>query len=245
MSYCLFRRLNYNLMNNIMIKQQFKQYSNQILRQIKILNINNNYDLRQNLKNEFNTKRTISTTTKINLFNLNDLISIQKRFKKMKKGSKQRKEESSDEESDEEMSAIAEEDPDFIDGKAIGFIDSNTTVTSLRLDTIAKVGLGIPRAKADEAFYGNLLRVNGERPSKKSLELTENDELDLIRGLNADNPDMIDVTRVAIKQIEDKMSSAGRIKIKLRRFLRLTIPNYSNDPYDGLSISTTRGEKEE
>jgi hypothetical protein len=162
----------------------------------------------------------------------------------MKKGSKQKKEESSDEESDEEISATAEDDPDFIDGKAIGFTDFNTTVTSLRLDTIAKVGLGIARAKADEAFYGNLLRVNGERPSKKSSELTENDELDIIRGLNADNPDMIDVTRVAIKKIEDKMSSTGRIKIKLRKFLRLTIPNYSNDPYDGLSINTSRGEKE-
>jgi len=218
---------------------------------INVLNINNSYSFGLNLiKNQhldnYQLMRSITTSTQINLFKLNENFSIQKRFKKGKKGSKQqKKEESSDEESDEELSQSAEDDPDLIDGKAIGFSDLNTTVTSLRLDNIAKAGLNIPRAKVDEVFYANLLRVNGERVAKKSTELVENDVVDYIKGLNAENTDLIDVTRVILKSIEDKMSTSGRIKVKLRKFLKLTIPNYQNEPYDGLTINRSKSDKSE
>jgi len=216
---------------------------------INILNINNSYSFGLNLiknqcLNDCQLMRSITTSTQINLLKLNENFSIQKRFKKGKKGSKQqKKEESSDEESDEELDKSAEDDPDLIDGKAIDFNDINTTVTSMRLDNIAKAGFNIPRAKVDEVFYANLLRVNGERVAKKSAELVENDVVEYIRGLNADNTDLIDITRVVVKSIEDKMSTSGRIKIKLRKFLKLTVPNYPNEPYDGLTINRSRADK--
>ena len=169
----------------------------------------------------------------------------QKRYKKGKKGQKREAKEESDEESEDEAEPVDEFDPDLIDGKAIGFSDTNVTLVSLRLDNVLKAGTTLTRNKVDDAFYKNLIRVNGERVSKKSTELTEGDEVDLIIGLNQDNQDLIDVSRVVIKKIEDKLSHKDRVRAKLRRFRNLTIENYANDPYDGFNINMKREPKEE
>ena len=199
------------------------------------------------VRNEWQKSRTISTSQEIKLFptKLEDSFLEQRRYKKGKKGGKREaREESSDEESDDEEKD-KEEDFDLIDGKAIGFRDKNITIVSLRLDNVLKSGLNLARNRVEESFYNNLIRVNGQRVSKKSTEVSEDDEIDLIKGLNEENTDLLDVARVVIKKIEDKMSSKDRIQAKLRIFRSLTIENYPNDPYDGLAINLKSRDKEE
>lgn len=189
--------------------------------------------------------RAISTSQEISLFlnKPNDSVLEQRRYKKGKKGAKREtREESSDEESDEEEQT---EDFDLIDGKAIGFRDKNASLVSLRLDNVLKSALNMARNRVEESFYNNLIRVNGYRVSKKSTELNEDDEIDLIKGLNEVNSDLIDVSRVVIKKIEDKMSHKDRVQAKLRIYSTLTIENYANDPYDGFAINHKSRDKEQ
>ncbi|XP_054164045.1 mitochondrial transcription rescue factor 1-like [Oppia nitens] len=192
-------------------------------------------------------RRTITSlmreSNKLLINRLTDNFVDQKRFKKFKKGSKREvKEETSDEESDEEEDR-PELDTELIDGKAIGFQDLDMSLVSLRVDNVLKHGFKMQRSKAEEAFYKNLIRVNSERVAKKSYELTEGDELDLIRGFNSENQDLLDVSRIRIQKIEDKLSHKDRINVKLRRFRILSIENYERDPYDGLAINVKKAEE--
>jgi len=212
---------------------------------VRHLNTSNGKLLSQNLclSNEWQTllRRSITTSQEFGKLLANPLRDTsvqQKRFKKWKKGSKKAaKDESSDEESDAEGEPVDEFDADLIDGKAIDFLDINASIISLRLDNVLKGGLNMARNKVDDAFYAGLIRVNGSRVAKKSVELNERDEIDLIRGFNADNGELLDVSRVVVKKIEDKMSSKDRIQTKLRRFRLLTVENYADDPYDGYAVN--------
>lgn len=80
--------------------------------------------------------------------------------------------------------------------------------------------------------------MNGERVGKKSYEVREGDEIDLIRGFNLDQRDRLDVIRLNILKTDDKAASGGRYRITFRKTNKLTIDNYERDPYDGLMINT-------
>lgn len=68
---------------------------------------------------------------------------------------------------------------------------------------------------------------------KKSVEVKENEELDLINGFNIENRDQLDITRVKILKVDDKASSSGRIRFTFQKTNSLTIDNYESDPHVG------------
>ncbi|KAG0427096.1 hypothetical protein HPB47_025770 [Ixodes persulcatus] len=137
--------------------------------------------------------------------------------KKSKAKARQEVEESDDDEDDEE----ADEDTAFGDNVRTAF------VSSLRVDSIMKAGIGMSKSKVVEAFYSSLIRLNGNRISKKSTQLEKGDELDLIVGLKADNPNLMEVHRVTLLQAHnDQLTDKGRFKVKLHRQKNLTIEKY-------------------
>jgi len=124
-------------------------------------------------------------------------------------------------------------------------------LASTRVDAVLKTGLQMSRNKVEKAFYDDRVRVNGERPKKKSLEVYEGDEVDVVRNYNSLNPDsFIDVSRLEIMEIGDDNSRKGaqddddasddddeaksKIKAVLRRSKLLTIRNYKQ-PWKGSS----------
>lgn len=100
-------------------------------------------------------------------------------------------------------------------------------------------------SKVEKALYDDRVRVNGERPKKKSITLDEGDEVDVVRGFNKLNPEkFLDVNRVEVIEItvEDKADtdedsddeSSTKIPAVLRRSKMLTIKNYT-PPWKGPS----------
>lgn len=73
--------------------------------------------------------------------------------------------------------------------------------------------------------------MNGERAPKKNYEVSIDDEIDIIKGFNQEQRELIDVNRVNIVKVSD-LVSGGRIKIQFRKTNRLTIPNYEKDPFE-------------
>ena len=76
-----------------------------------------------------------------------------------------------------------------------------------------------------------MVRLNGERAAKKSLDLKEGDQLDLIRGFNINNREQLDIDRVDILKVDDK-ANHGRYNFSYRKINNLTVPNYERDPYE-------------
>ncbi|CAL8136554.1 unnamed protein product [Orchesella dallaii] len=117
-------------------------------------------------------------------------------------------------------------------------------LASTRVDAVLKSGLSISRNKIEKVFYDDRVRVNGERPKKKSQELFEGDEVDVVRGYNSLNPEnFIDVSRIEIIKIgdhadkgdedsddnasdDDDQKGKSKINVVLRRSKILTIRNY-------------------
>ncbi|XP_050498720.1 uncharacterized protein LOC126879595 [Diabrotica virgifera virgifera] len=95
-------------------------------------------------------------------------------------------------------------------------------VSSLRADSILKVGLGISRNKLETIFYEGRIRVNGTKIPKKSVSVRENDELDVIKGKQT-NSDFLTISRLLLLGIK---AEEDIIKIKLRRHKSLTVENY-------------------
>lgn len=73
------------------------------------------------------------------------------------------------------------------------------------------------------AFYENRIRVNGKKIAKKSMHLSEGDEIDVIRGFSSQNPSLLTVSRVEILGATEKEEN---IAVQLRRFKTLLIENY-------------------
>ncbi|XP_035777246.1 mitochondrial transcription rescue factor 1-like [Anopheles albimanus] len=97
------------------------------------------------------------------------------------------------------------------------------TVNSLRADVLLKAGLGIARNKVEGLFYESKIRVNGKKLLKKSSQLEQEDEIDVIRGLSPNNPDYLIVSRVEILSVEPR---AENLVVTLRRQNSLVIENY-------------------
>ncbi|KAK9887347.1 hypothetical protein WA026_022017 [Henosepilachna vigintioctopunctata] len=96
-------------------------------------------------------------------------------------------------------------------------------ISNLRVDLILKSGLGIARNKIEKLFYENKIRVNGEKIEKKSVQVEEGDEIDVIKGPSPSNPQLLLVARVEVlkvKPVEENLS------IKIRRSKSLLIEHY-------------------
>ncbi|XP_043464617.1 mitochondrial transcription rescue factor 1 [Leptopilina heterotoma] len=74
----------------------------------------------------------------------------------------------------------------------------NRTVPSLRLDTVLKSCLGIGRNKIDTDFYESKIRLNGNKVTKKSIDVNDEDEIDVFVDVSPDNQNFIIVSRVKI-----------------------------------------------
>jgi len=113
-------------------------------------------------------------------------------------------------------------------------------LNSTRLDGVLKAALQISKNKIEKMFYADRIRVNGDRPKKKSQIMREGDEIDIIQKPNEKNPEFIDVSRIEIVSLgeemedddEDMIEEKGsddddfRIPAVLKRYKRLTVENY-------------------
>jgi len=125
-------------------------------------------------------------------------------------------------------------------GKGEKIVKAN--VQSTRMDTIIKAGLKLSKNKIEKYFYDDRIRLDGERPAKKSQEIHEGSQIDIVRKINELNPKFLDVTRVEVIDLEFKGSSEeseedsddaeGKIPVVLKTFKLLTIDNYA-DPWKG------------
>lgn len=152
-----------------------------------------------------------------------------KRFKKAGKKAQttSKDDDGRDDDEDDDEDDLAAENPLLVDDPLSGDTDGSENMTidvgSLRLDAFAKVAFGCSRAKIEELFYKGDIFVNGERPSKKSQDLYQNDEIDLVRGVNPDDHNLIDIRRVQLLSLPDKTNEAGRMKVRIVRWQLLTI----------------------
>ncbi|KAM7361508.1 uncharacterized protein ACRADG_012396 [Cochliomyia hominivorax] len=140
-------------------------------------------------------------------------IFLTSRLKKYKRKSGGQDEETDDEE---------EENVEFKDERDSKVIKSK--VNSLRADLLLKAGLGIARNKIENIFYESRIRVNGKKLSKKSVQLNEGDEIDVIRGFSQQNPSHLIVSRVVILSASEREEGYS---VNLRRYKNLLVENYS------------------
>lgn len=135
-----------------------------------------------------------------------NLITI----KRLKRSSKRQRETESDSEGEEENDEF-----DVIANKII-----TSTVSSLRMENILKVALGISRRKIEDAFYEGKVRLNGKMMNKKSMKLNVGDEIDMIVSKSPQNADLLIVHRAQLLNIfvED-----DKIYIKVARNKNLLI----------------------
>lgn len=139
-----------------------------------------------------------------------------------------------DEDDEDDSDADVDVDDEVVD---IGFTDRVIDVNANRFDVILKTAAHVTRASVDQAFFENRIRVNGYCLTKKSEMASEGDVIDLIKGRNMENSDNLDVSRVEIVKLSDIGTNTGRIKMKVRAFKKLTIENYTEDPYEGSLIA--------
>lgn len=156
-----------------------------------------------------------------------------KRFKKAGKKAQTTSKDDDDADDDEDdEDELAAENPLLVDDVLSGDSDGSENVTldvgSLRLDAFAKVAFGSSRAKIEELFYKGDLFVNGQRASKKSQDLFQNDEIDLVKNVNQDDHTLVDIRRVHIVSLPDKTTEAGRMKVKITRWQNLTIKPHTS-----------------
>ncbi|KFM79495.1 hypothetical protein X975_26482, partial [Stegodyphus mimosarum] len=139
-------------------------------------------------------------------------------YAKKKKGSKQELEE--EEESDvEDQEDLELEETDDVYNLV------SKSVASLRVDTVLKAALGISKKKIEKEFYASKIFMNGEKVPKKATSVNIGDEIDLVKGNNPDNSQLIDVHRVIIRSI-GKVTGTGNYPLKMEVYKSLPIENY-------------------
>lgn len=158
---------------------------------------------------------------------------VVKRYKKSKKSSSFKgSADEVDEEEEDDDDELSNENPLLVDD-ILGGSDSAQTqdvdINSLRLDSVTKVVFKMTRAKVEEQFYNGCIFINGERPSKKSCDISEGDEIDVIRHINPEDHTMVDIRRVQILKMPDKATETGRMKLKVSRAMDMTIKNPDQD----------------
>ncbi|XP_063609785.1 uncharacterized protein LOC134783716 [Penaeus indicus] len=124
-----------------------------------------------------------------------------------------------DEESDEEEELESASD----------FRDMRVNVSSLRLDAVLKAGLNMSRNKVESAFYDSKIRVNGQKVMKKSKQLQEEDEVDIIKAVSSKNPAFLDISRVVVLSIGSYNEDTDKIQVRLRKYPQLLVEKYEDD----------------
>ncbi|CAH0554928.1 unnamed protein product [Brassicogethes aeneus] len=135
------------------------------------------------------------------------------------KGGKKKTQSSTDTETESEDKDILDE----ITDKNMRTLKIN--VNSLRVDGILKSGLGISRNKIETMFYESKIRLNGEKLLKKSVNIKDGDEIDVIKGVNMNNPKYLNVARIEVLGAAEK---GENISVKIRRNKSLLIENYND-----------------
>lgn len=148
------------------------------------------------------------------------------RGKKSKRSGTGQKTDHDDESTDEE------DEEDWKEESGLGYKDIRARVPSLRLDSILKSGLNMSRNKVESAFYDSKIRVNEKKILKKSKQLEEGDEIDVIKGISSSNPDLINVARVVIIKVGSYDEDSDKRTVKLRRYQDLLIRKYEDSKYD-------------
>ncbi|XP_069462672.1 mitochondrial transcription rescue factor 1 isoform X2 [Ambystoma mexicanum] len=97
------------------------------------------------------------------------------------------------------------------------------SVQSFRYDVVMKAGLDVARNKVEDAFYGNQLRLNGEKLWKKSRAVKVGDTLDFIVEQDKD-ADTVRVMRVIVKNVAEEKTATEKYKVLLRRWKSLKLP---------------------
>lgn len=162
-------------------------------------------------------------------------ILVTKRYKKSKKAGSNKSigdEIDQKEDDDDDDDELENENPLLVDD-ILGGGDSAQTqdvdVNSLRLDSVAKSVFRMTRAKIEELYYNGSIYINGEHPSKKSCDISEGDEIDIVRQINPEDHTMVDIKRVQILKLPDKASETGRMKLKVSKVMELSIKNPDRD----------------
>lgn len=142
------------------------------------------------------------------------LLQCRSKSKKAKAAAA-KEEEEEDEDEDEESAA----DP--------GDNERTVFVSSLRIDSIMKAGINMPKMKVLECFYNGSIRLNGQKVSKKGAQVSVGDEVDHVLGFTAHNPNLMEVNRVTLlASNHDRITDKGRFQVRLRCQRRLVIEKY-------------------
>ncbi|XP_020286565.1 uncharacterized protein C6orf203 homolog [Pseudomyrmex gracilis] len=105
-------------------------------------------------------------------------------------------------------------------------------IQNTRMDLVYKAAFGLSRNKIEEAFYASLFRVNGKKVKKKSIEIKEGDEIDLILHRDSNNPAFLRVNRIVILSL--KLGKNDSIQIKMSKDKNLLIEDY-DEPWTSSS----------
>uniref|UniRef100_A0A023G4F2 Putative conserved secreted protein n=1 Tax=Amblyomma triste TaxID=251400 RepID=A0A023G4F2_AMBTT len=141
-----------------------------------------------------------------------------KSTKSRKGAAKDEVEEEEDEDEDEE-----EEGTEYGDNERTAF------VSSLRIDSIMKAGVNMPKMKVLECIYNGSIRLNGQKVVKKSAQVSVGDDVDYVLGFTANNPNLMEVNRVTLLSTDhDRVTDRGRFQVRLRCQRRLVIEKYDD-----------------
>lgn len=140
---------------------------------------------------------------------------------KSKKATQDEHDEEEDEEEDEDEQAESQEHGD---NERMAF------VSSLRVDSIMKAGINLPKTKALENIYDGSIRLNGQKITKKSTQVAIGDEVDYVLGFSQQNPNLMEVDRVTLLATHhDRITDKGRFQVRLRCQRRLVIEKYADE----------------
>uniref|UniRef100_A0A023FEP3 Putative conserved secreted protein n=1 Tax=Amblyomma cajennense TaxID=34607 RepID=A0A023FEP3_AMBCJ len=139
------------------------------------------------------------------------------------KSSKSRRSAAKDEEEEEDEEDEEEESTEHGDNEKTAF------VSSLRIDSILKAGINMPKMKVLEGIYNGSVRLNGRKVVKKSTQVSLGDDVDQVLGFTAHNPNLMEVNRVTLLATHhDRVTDKGRFQVRLRCQRRLVIEKYDD-----------------
>ncbi|XP_019940791.2 mitochondrial transcription rescue factor 1 isoform X1 [Paralichthys olivaceus] len=104
-----------------------------------------------------------------------------------------------------------DEDPD----QPKQYKDVEKYVQSFRYDSIMKAGLDMANKKIEDAFYGNKLRLNGQRLIKKSKTVKVGDTLDMVLSENQGG-NTVTLMRVIVRRVFAEKSKTEKYKVAIR-----------------------------
>lgn len=182
------------------------------------------------LPNDFGGQfeRRLSTLHKSSVLNptYSQTNLVIKRYKKKKSRLSRDSEEDEDDEDDEDED-LSSENPLLVDDILNPVSDGGELVSidcgSLRVDSFCKAAFNLSRSKIEESFYKGDVYINGERPAKKSTEVSQGDEVDLVKHISPDDSNMVVVNRALLVHLPDKATETGRVKLQIKKWLNLTI----------------------